>query len=355
MLKSVIQSLVRKENLSQKTARAAMERIMQGEATAAQIGGFLVALRMKGEAPSEISGFAQAMRQHALPLMCKGELLDTCGTGGDGAGTFNISTTVAFVVAACGLPVAKHGNRAISSKSGSADLLSALGIRIDLEPDQVAFCIEKAGIGFLYAPTFHRAMRHAAGPRLELGMRTVFNLLGPLTNPAEPAYQAVGVWDRDLVSVIAQVLRDLGAKGAMVFHGEGGLDELSLAGGNLVAELVKGQIKNYTLFPQDAGLNPASLRELAGGTPQENAAITQKVLAGERGPRRDVVLLNAAALLKVAGVVNDWKEGVAMAAQAIDSGNAMGRLEALRKLSREVAGDAVSDCSFQTSTIGHRV
>jgi anthranilate phosphoribosyltransferase len=354
MLKSAIQRVVRKESLTKIEAQQTMERIMQGEATAAQIGALLVGLRMRGETPSEIAGFAQAMRQHALPLDLKEELVDTCGTGGDSSGTFNISTTVAFVVAACGLSVAKHGNRAISSKSGSADLLSALGVNIHLTPCQVASCISKAGIGFLYAPTFHQAMQHASGPRRELGMRTVFNLLGPLTNPARPAYQTVGVWDPQLVFPVAQVLRDLGVHAAMVFHGSGGLDELSLAGENLVAELEDGNIKTYTLSPSHTGLGPAPTCELAGGTPQENAAITLKILSGERGARRDVVLLNSAALLKVAGVAKGWREAVAIARHAIDSGGAMERLEALRKLTGEVGEDAVSDCGIKTRTIGRK-
>ncbi len=344
MLKRALNLVVQGENLTQTLARETMEVIMRGEASGAQVGGLLVALRMKGENHREITGFAQAMRAQAKPLGLDGEFADTCGTGGDCAGTFNISTTAAFVVAGCGLPVAKHGNRAFSSKSGSADLLSALDVKIDLLPHQVAACINKTGIGFLYAPTFHGAMLHAAGPRRDLGMRTVFNLLGPLTNPAAPAFQAVGVWERDLVSVVAQVAQELGARGAMVFHGGGGLDELSLSGENLVAELGAGQLKTYFLEARDVGLLPAPLSALAGGTPQENAAITTRILEGERGPKRDVVLFNAAALLKAAGVAKDWKEGIAMAGEAIDNGNAMARLGALRKLSQEVGANAISNC-----------
>ena len=348
MLRNVIESLAQGAVLSQADAHKTMEAIMGGEATAAQIGGILIALRLRGETPAEITGFARAMRQAAEPFTCKGELADTCGTGGDGAGTFNISTTVAFVVAACGLPVAKHGNRAITSKCGSADLLAALGVEIDLNPHQVAWCIEEAGMGFLFAPTFHRAMRHAAGPRRELGIRTVFNLLGPLTNPAAPTFQALGVWDGKLVRTVAEVLQSLGVKGAMVFHGAGGLDELSLAGENIIAELENGSIREYSLLPQDLGFEPAPLSAVRGGDPHENASITLEILSGQRGPKRDVVLLNAAALLKVSGRAKSWQEAIAMAGEAIDTGRALERLEALKKAAREVKSRALRDCRSKT-------
>lgn len=343
MLKEILKELVAGKELSTKAAEEAMLSIMEGQATGAQIGALLVALRMRGETGAEILGFAKAMRQKALPIAYQGELADTCGTGGDGANTFNISTTCAFVVAACGIPVAKHGNRAISSRSGSADLLKALGIKLELAPAAVTTCIEKTGIGFLYAPSFHSAMKHASGARADLGMRTVFNLLGPLTNPLAPSYQAMGIWDPELVPVMGEVLLELGAQGALVFHGAG-LDELTLEGENVIAELEDGKLKHYRLEAKELGLAPAPKSALLGGSAQENAEITIKILQGERGPRRDVVLLNTAALLKAAGRADSWQEGIARAGKAIDSGEALARLEAFRTLSREVGADAVSNC-----------
>lgn len=329
-LKSAIAEVINGRDLDMAQAEAAMDVIMRGEATPAQIGSYLTALRMKGETVEEIAGSARSMRAHVVSVDApveQGEMLvDTCGTGGDGKHTFNISTTAAFVVAGAGVKVAKHGNRAASSRSGSADVLLALGGNLDLGPQQVAECLADVGIGFLYAVNHHPAMRHAIGPRRELGQRTIFNVLGPLTNPAGATHQLIGVYDRSLTETLARVLGALGSAGAYVVHGADGLDELSVTGANKVSYLCDGRVETFELDSQELGMPPADLSELVGGEPAENAAITRAILSGEdKGPRRDIVLLNAAAVLGVAD--NDWQRGLAQARESINSGAAAGTLE----------------------------
>jgi anthranilate phosphoribosyltransferase len=330
-LKAAIAKVINRQDLTIEEAAAAMDAIMDGEATQAQIGAYLTALRMKGETVDEIAGSALAMRRHVVavnvPLGPGEVLMDTCGTGGDGKHTFNISTTAAFVVAGAGVRVAKHGNRAASSRSGSADLLIALGGNLSLTPEQVAACITETGIGFLYAVNHHPAMRHAIGPRREIAQRTIFNLLGPLTNPAGATHQLIGVYDPALTETLAEVLGELGSRGAYVVHGDSGLDELSTTGPNRVSVLRDGRASSFELDPETLGLGRATLDDLAGGVPEENAAIAREVLGGyERGPRRDIVLLNAAAALSV--VSGDWQAGLADARQSIDSGAALRTLDA---------------------------
>jgi anthranilate phosphoribosyltransferase len=333
MLKSYLAKLINMENLTEAEMMEAMNRIMDGEATPAQIGGFLTALRLKGETVPEIIGAARVMRQKALRVKFDAPAIDTCGTGGDGSNTFNISTTAAFIVAAAGLPVAKHGNRAMSSQCGSADLLEALGVKVDLPPEQIASCLKEAGIGFMFAPVFHQSMKHAVGPRRELGFRTIFNMLGPLTNPAGANYQLLGVYQAELTEVLAEVLRCLGAERVMVVHGGGGLDELALEGVNKVSYLDQGVVKTFTFAADDIGLPAAANELLRGGAAAANALLTERILKGdELGPKRDVVLLNAAAALMVGGYVPDLKAGVALAGQLIDNGAAYQKLEALRRV-----------------------
>ena len=329
-LKFAIAEVINGRDLTLDQAEAAMNIIMRGEATPAQIGSYLTALRMKGETVAEIAGSARSMRAHVVPVEAavgKEEMLvDTCGTGGDGKHTFNISTTAAFVVAGAGLKVAKHGNRAASSKSGSADVLLALGGNLDLGPAQVAECVEEVGIGFLYAVNHHPAMRHAIGPRREIGQRTIFNILGPLTNPAGATHQLIGVYDPALTGTIARVLGELGTEAAYVVHGADGLDEFSVTGPNTVSYLHGGEVTTFTLDPQELGLPRGELAQLVGGTPEENARITRDVLSGrDQGPRRDIVILNAAAVLNVRD--NRWDLGLAAAREAIDSGAALATLE----------------------------
>ncbi len=331
-LKWAIAEVINNQDLSQEQAQAAMDIIMDGLATPAQIGSYLTALRMKGETVDEIAGSAQSMRRHVVPVPVaesgRGEMLvDTCGTGGDGKHTFNISTTSAFVVAGSGARVAKHGNRAASSKSGSADVLMALGGNLDLDPQQVAECVHDVGIGFLYAIKHHPAMRYAIGPRREIGQRTIFNLLGPLTNPAGATHQLIGVYDPALTEPIARVLGALGSKVAFVVHGADGLDELSTSGANRVSRLRDGAVDTFTLDPTTLGLPQASLADFSGGEPEENAQIMRDILSGaDRGARRDIVLLNAAAVLSVED--NDWQIGLERARAAIDSGAALATLDA---------------------------
>jgi anthranilate phosphoribosyltransferase len=315
-----------------------MEIIMTGNATPAQIGGYLVALRMKGETVEEITGSARAMRSQAtrVSLPPNGPLLDTAGTGGDGAHTFNVSTAAAFVIAGAGRKVAKHGNRAASSRCGSADVLAALGVNLDLTAEQVALCIREVGIGFLFAPRFHPAMKYAIGPRRELGARTIFNLLGPLTNPAGATHQLIGVYDPQLTHPMAEVLAALGGQAAFVVHGAGGLDELTTGGINRVSHLRDGRVITYDLDPVGLGLRRAAAADLRGGDPAENAAILRALLAGEdRSPRRDVVLLNAAAALAVTH--GDLWEGLREAERGLDSGAALDKLNALIALSQAMA------------------
>jgi anthranilate phosphoribosyltransferase len=343
MIRETISQLLDGESLSAPQAEAVMDQIMTGAATPAQIAGFLVALRVKGETVDEITGCARAMRRAAVQVHpSRTDIVDTCGTGGDRAGTFNISTTTAFVVAGAGLGVAKHGNRSVSSRSGSADVLEALGTNLDLAPEQVAGAIDEIGIGFLFAPRLHPAMRYAIGPRRELGVRTVFNILGPLTNPAGAKAQLLGVYDPALTEVLARVLQQLGSHAACVVHGFGGLDELTTAGLNQVSYFgagpANGQVVTEPLDPAQLGFAPARPEELAGGDPAENARITRSVLAGQdHGPRRDVVLLNAAAALLAGGAAASLEEGVEQAVASIDSGAALARLEALIRYSQRFA------------------
>lgn len=327
-------------DLTAEEAEAAMRTIMGGLATPAQIGAFLAALRCKGETVEEIVGCARAMRAFVAPVRSRhGLLLDTCGTGGDGAGTFNISTTAAFVVAGAGLAVAKHGNRAASSRAGSADVLEALGVRVDLDPQAVGRCLDEVGIAFLFAQRHHPAMRHAAQPRRELGFRTIFNLLGPLCNPAGAQVQVIGVPEARLVGPIAEVLRRLGTRRALVVHGSDGLDEITLCGPTQVADTgaAGGRTETYEISPEAAGLMPAGREDLRGGSAEENAAITLAVLGGAPGPRRDVVCLNAAAALVAAGAAPDFPGGVALARRVIDGGGAMEKLQSLRAFTRRAA------------------
>jgi anthranilate phosphoribosyltransferase len=333
----VIAKVVRGESLSEAEASAAMEAIMRDEATPSQIAGFIVALRMKGETVEEITGMARTARALATPIAVDGELLDVVGTGGDGAGTFNISTLSAVVAAAVGVRVAKHGNRAASSKCGSADVLEALGVKIDLGPEGVRRCIAEAGIGFLFAPVYHPSFRFAAVPRRELGVRTVFNLLGPLCNPARARRQALGVADPGLLIRMADVLARLGAAHVVAFHGAGGIDELSTSGPSQVVEVVGGERSEYVLDPAELGLAPAPLEAMLGGDPAQNATIAREILNGASGPRRDVVLLNSAAALRAAGRAPSWAEGLELAARAIDSGRARQVLETWAGVSQSAA------------------
>jgi anthranilate phosphoribosyltransferase len=336
VLKPHIAKLLQHKDLTAAEAEQAMQIIMTGQATPAQIGGYLVALRMKGETVDEITGSAQAMRAQAsrVELSINGSpLLDTAGTGGDGSQTFNISTAAAFIIAGTGRKVAKHGNRAASSRCGSADVLDALGVNLDLAPEGVAACIEQVGIGFLYAPKFHPAMKHAIGPRRELGHRTIFNILGPLTNPAGATHQLIGVYDPGLTDAMAHVLGKLGGKAAFVIHGYGGLDELTTSGPNRVSHLKDGGVTTFELDASQFGLRKASQEQLRGGEPQQNAAILRDLLSGkDSSPRRDVALFNAAAA--IATESGDFYSALTEAERSLESGAALGRLEALIAFTR---------------------
>ena len=340
-IKTAINKVMSGESLSFDEAEEVMSQIMAGEATPSQIGAYLMALRMKGETVEEITGSARAMRRAAVqvrPATPPEQLVDVVGTGGDGVGTFNISTTTAFVVAGTGQKVAKHGNRAASSKSGSADVLAALGVNLDLTPEQVADAIDEVGIGFLFAVKHHPAMKHAIGPRRELGVRTVFNILGPLTNPANAKSLAVGVYDGRLTEPLAKVLGELGNKSAFVYHGHGGLDELTTTGPNQVSRLKNGQVTTETLDPTELGFAPASIDDLLGGTADENAEITRAILTGRQaGARRDVVLLNAAAALVAAGKADSLAMGIKLAGDSIDSGAAMSVLRRFIEFTQSVS------------------
>ena len=337
MIKEKITKVVEGSDLSFDEAFQVMTEIMDGKTTDAQIATILTALRLKKETPDEISGFAKAMRDHAVKVDTGVELLvDTCGTGGDKTGTFNISTVSAFVAAGAGVKIAKHGNRSVSSATGSADVLEALGVKLDIGPDAVRECIKQVGIGFMFAPGFHPAMKHAIGPRKEMGIRTAFNILGPLTNPAGASAQVLGVYDENLTEVLAEVLKKLGSKHALVVHGAPGLDELSTLGESKVSELKDGQINNYTVTPEEVGLPKANLDDLKGGDPAKNAKILKDILDGEKGPKRDIVLLNTAAATVVADKANDLKEGIAIAKKSIDSGEAKDKLNGLIELSNKL-------------------
>src|SRR2546427_1784066 len=329
-----IAKLIKCENLTEEEAASAFSVIMRGDATPSQIAGFVVALRIKGETVDEITGFARTARAVATPIHVEGALLDTCGTGGDGLATFNISTLAAIVAAACGARVAKHGNRAASSLCGSADVLEQLGVKVDLAPEGVARCIDEAGIGFLFAPVFHPSFRFAGVPRRELGLRTVFNVLGPLCNPAGAKYQALGVADGAMAAKMADVLQRLGVERAIVFHASDGMDELSVASPSTVIE-IDGRRKEYELDPVELGLSRAPVEAMRGGGPEENGRLAREVLGGAKGPRRDVVLLNAAAALRAAGLAEDWKQGLGLASEAIDKGRAGEGLDRWGRISQE--------------------
>ncbi|MGQ9499767.1 MAG: anthranilate phosphoribosyltransferase [Dissulfurimicrobium sp.] len=339
-IKRAIARLADKKDLSEAEIYAVMERIMAGESTPAQIGAILVGLRMKGETVEEITGAARAMRKNALAVSVKlasGEhLVDTCGTGGDSSNTFNISTTTAFVVAGAGVKVAKHGNRSVSSRSGSADCLEALGVNLAVSKETVARMIEEIGIGFLFAPFMHPAMKYVIGPRRELGIRTIFNILGPLTNPAGADIQLMGVYDPGLTRCLAEVLGRLGSFRAWVVHGAGRLDELSLIGETSVSEWDGRGVSSFKIWPEDAGLRPCRPDELKGGDARENAEILRGILSGEeRGPKRDIVLLNAGAAIYLAGRAHDLKDGVSKAQESIDSGRALAVLRSITSFDRE--------------------
>jgi len=336
MIREAIDTLVSSQSLTMEQAAAVMNEIMGGEATPSQFGAFVTALRLKGETVEEIAGMARAMRDRAITVSVSGPVVDTCGTGGDGSQTFNISTTAAFVVAGAGLKVAKHGNRGMSSGCGSADVLEQLGVRIDLGAREVEKCLGEVGIGFMFAPVFHPAMKYASAPRREIGIRTVFNILGPLTNPAGAQAQMLGVADRSFTVKMAEVLKLLGCHHALVVHGEDGLDEITLSGRTTVCELNKGVIKGYPINPEEYGFSRVSMESLRGGSPQENADILLMVLKGERGAHRDIVLLNAAAALVAGEKAETLQGGIALGRETIDSGRAMEKLEGLIRLSQSL-------------------
>ena len=337
MIQQALVRVLEGRDLTRAEAREVMGEIMRGEATPAQIAGFLIALRSKGETAAEIAGSAEAMREHVVRVQPEREdLVDTAGTGGDQAHTLNISTAAALVAAAAGAAVAKHGNRAVSSACGSADVLEALGFRLELEPERIARSIDELGFGFMFAPTHQPAMRHAAPVRRELGTRTVFNVLGPLTNPAGARAQVVGVYSPELVGTIAHVLAQLGARRAFVVHGASGIDELSPAGPNLVGEVVDGGVRERTIDPLDLGVDRCRPEELVGGAPDENARAVRDVFSGGNGGRRDAILLNAAGAIAAAGHAADLREGLELARRGVDSGAALDRWELLVEFSRAV-------------------
>ncbi|GBC99552.1 Anthranilate phosphoribosyltransferase [bacterium HR17] len=338
-LLDALRKVVNRENLTQEAAKAAMGVIMRGEATPAQIAAFLVALRMKGETVAEISGFAEAMKESAVKVDTKRRpVVDTCGTGGDRIKTFNVSTAAAFVVAGAGVTVAKHGNRSVTSKAGSADVLEALGFNLQMPPERAKQALDDIGVAFLFAPNFHPAMKHAAGPRREIGLRTVFNLLGPIVNPCPLDGQVVGVYDGALTTVVARVLANLGVRRGFVVHSLDGMDELSVTSATQVSAVRDNEVHTFVIFPEDLGFQRTDPRELEGGTPQENAQLLRAILSGEvKGAKRDVVVLNAATAIAAAGVVDDIKDAIPIAEEAIDSGAALRKLEALIAFSQKVA------------------
>ncbi|HWW08677.1 MAG TPA: anthranilate phosphoribosyltransferase [Candidatus Acidoferrales bacterium] len=337
VMRSALELLVAGADLDHATARRVMDTIMEGSATSAQIGALLAALRAKGETADEITGMVESMRDHATPVTLPMDAVDTCGTGGDGAQTFNISSAAALVTAGAGCPVAKHGNRAASSRCGSADVFEALGVVISLPPEGVLRCIEEAGIGFFFAPAYHPALRHAAQARRELGIRTVFNVLGPLANPARVRHQALGVGDAALAPIMAAVLRRLGLHRALVFTGPDGLDELGIAGPSQCYEVTPGGVREFSLDPRELGFEPAPLWALRGGDAPDNAARVCAILEGEPGPGRDVVVLNAAAAIVAAGAASNFPEAVERARESIDSGRAKTCLTSLIAVSNRMA------------------
>lgn len=336
MIKEAIAKLIDGNSLTMEDAASVMEEIMGGEVTPAQFGALVTALRLKGETVDEIAGLAKTMRAKAVPVTVAGPLVDTCGTGGDGSATFNISTTAAFVVAGAGLKVAKHGNRAMSSQCGSADVLEALGVKLELTAEQVQRCLEEVGMGFMFAPAFHPAMKYAAAPRREIGIRTVFNILGPLTNPAGAKAQVLGVAEGSLVKKLALALQGLGCHHALVVHGEDGLDEITITGKTKICEVKGDSIKSYSLSPEDLGLPRASSDSLKGGTADENATLLRSILAGVPGPQRDVVLMNAAAALVAGDMAQSLQQGLDLAREALDSGHALAKLEQLIKFTQNL-------------------
>ena len=339
MIREAIDAVVSGRSLAMEDAAAVMREIMEGEATPGQLGALLAALRIKGETAEEIAGFATVMREKAVRVNVDGPVVDTVGTGGDGHDTFNISTATAFVAAGAGLKVAKHGNRAASSACGAADVLEALGVKFDLPPEGVERCINEVGFGFMFAPAYHAATRHAAPVRREIGIRTVFNILGPLTNPAGAQYQLVGVAYPELGQTVAEVLRLLGSHHAIIVHGDGGLDEITLSGDTDVWEMQGDEVRSWKLTVADTGLPEHPIEDIRGGSKEENAATMRRLFKGELGPVRDFVLVNSAAVLLVGGLVQSIREGVDKAAQTIDSGAARGKLEALVELSQQLAGE----------------
>ncbi|MEK6680492.1 MAG: anthranilate phosphoribosyltransferase [Nitrospirota bacterium] len=336
MIKEAIAKVVDGEDLAEEEMQEVMNEIMTGGATPAQIASFITALRFKGETVDEITGAARVMREKAARIAAKDSMVvDTCGTGGDMAQTFNVSTTAAFVVAGTGLMVAKHGNRSVSSACGSADVLQALGVNIDLKPAEVELCLNEIGIGFLFAPLFHEAMKFAVGPRKEIGIRTIFNILGPLTNPAGAKAQVLGVYSHSLTEIMAKVLMKLGASHCFVVHGSDGLDEITITSTTKVSEGKNGKVRTYTVKPSDFGLRKAKKVDLLGGDAAENAKIIMAILSGEKGPKRDIVLLNAAAAIVAGCRAKTLKEGVKLAAESIDSGAAMNKLEAMKRFTNQ--------------------
>jgi anthranilate phosphoribosyltransferase len=332
MIQDAIKLLVENRSLSENEMISAMRFIMEGKATGAQIGSFLTALRMKGETIEEITGAVKVMREKVTRIKAPDSTVDTCGTGGDMANTFNISTTTALVVAACGVPVAKHGNRSVSSRSGSADVLESLGVKIDLEPGKVEQCLEQTGFGFMFAPLFHPAMKYAIGPRKEMGIRTVFNM----TNPAGADRQVLGVFSDTLTEPLAKVLANLGARRAFVVHGEDGLDEITSTDRTRVSELKDGSVRTYSIGPEEFGLEKADKNDLAGGNADQNAEITKEILKGQKGPKRDIVIMNAAAALVAGEKADTFTDASTMASDAIDSGAAMEKLEEVKKVSNKL-------------------
>ncbi|MCL5104274.1 MAG: anthranilate phosphoribosyltransferase [Armatimonadetes bacterium] len=338
MIREAIKKVVEGCDLTRAEAVEAMTEIMEGEATPAQVASFITAMRMKGETVEEITGFVKVMREKSVKVRPNAtDLLDTCGTGGDKLDTFNISTTATFVIAGAGVTIAKHGNRAASSTCGSADVLEALGVNLTLDAERVAHCIDSAGIGFMFAPAMHPAMKHAVGPRKEIGIRTVFNILGPMTNPAGAKRQVIGVFSPDITETMANVLNALGTERAMVFHGLAGLDEISTLGETKVSEVKDGEVRTYMLRPSDVGLDLAKPEDLAAGEGgiDANVRALLSVLEGDKGPKRDIVLINASAALVVAGKAGDLIEGITLAVKSIDSGAAMGSLQAFKKATQE--------------------
>lgn len=335
MIKEAISKVVKDQDLTESEMLSVMNEIMTGEASRAQIGAFLTALRIKGETVDEITGAAKVMREKSTKINVRGKkVVDTCGTGGDEAMTFNISTASAFVAAGAGLTIAKHGNKSVSSKCGSADVLSALGVNIEIEVQRVEECINEIGIGFLFAPLLHSAMKYAAPVRREIGIRTIFNLLGPLTNPAGARCQVVGVYDDELTDIICKVLANLGSEHAFVVHGEDGLDEITLTASTKITELKNGQIKTYHIKPEDFGFERCKPEDLKGGDPEENAKIILDIFNGKKSPKRDAVILNSAFAIVAGGSAKTIEEGIAMARGAIDTGLAMEKLNKLKEVTR---------------------